>query len=1041
MAHTRDHKEEEDNPFKPQNLYTADEIENLGGSTALEYWQTREGIATGTDEPSGLHFVGTGIPSGKREWAFFAADLGLKDSIRGVKQMAGWDLEDMQKQQQILNMGMQDPELRAIVMGAYMAGLIGDPAGWVLPAAKGKNVASMLKWLIPSGAFTGFTGYVDPEAKSLVRGLMFGDDVPMSRTEQTLIGAGGAGALGPLMHLLGKTGSATYAKASPILKKAVRIPEVATGLAGAAVGRWYDEEGEWKGTVTGLFSGMALARGTKFIPAGSGEIGRAGSRKWFGQMFIDNFGLPEGYVAYKHGRKMTKAEIAEDFGQLADDISKLTPNEGKALYRMLQGEEDVTDILRPLHDQARATLTRHGQTLVNLGVLDADTFAENIGTYIHRTYRNKIKKYGIGSNPEGVRVIGDELKIRGASLKVGAGELAAKKADGWEVVRKLDDGNFIIRMDLTPDMRKALGEVEDAHFALSRTGQLLSNDIATYKLFDDVAGDLKLSSLGPNPELGHTKMIPDRLIEDAAGDAKVYGSLSGRYVDENIYNDLVHFTKWRHVANNNKVTGPYLNLLRKWKITKTALNPAVHANNFLSNIMLFDLKGGKARWLSASARALMGGRKNELFKEAQKAGLFDSDYAARELRMEERTAYSNYLTVTGKMEDAPQNAMQLAGRLSMRAAKWVPNQLINLYQAEDRVFRLALYKTLREKGMDPAEAARIARRDMIDYDINAPGINLMRQTGWPFLAYSYRVYPLLVDAAIEHPVKFAKWAALFYGLNKIGEAAGGKEQVAAEKQAMPEDFQAPMFGLKGMPSTVTRLPVTSTGAEAGLNRIKQALTAPLRWAGIQEEFTPVRSIGDFPLFVDWARKIPGGNFMQLGAKYGPDIKGVPEVLQPSLSVIGATVLPLFGIDPFTLKQYPGWDADNRMSGDNLKAMLDMYLEAWTPNFPGFPGAYSTRKIAQADKEAYTEFQTPLPPWLARLQTFGGTVRRGDVYTLQKRKDLDALRVKNEILEKGKQLESEYRKQRISEEQYMREREKLEEQIAVYERRYAEGFGR
>ena len=996
MVHTVDHKEDEKEPLF-DNLYTPEEIKAMDVNPALQHHQTREGLATGTDVPPEEYFERTDIPSGKLEWTVFASKLGFADTLRGTKQLLGVDLENMKRDQQILNMGMNDPELRATVMGAYFAGLFTDPAGFAVPMAKAKNAMSALRWGAGFGTVSGFTGYVDPEAKSLVRAVLMGEDVPMSRIEQTLIGTAGGSALSPLMHLLGQKGGAVYAKFSPKLKRLVRVPEVGTSLVGAGLGSYWNEDEDWSGTVRGFIAGFALSHTTKYIKPGEGSVGRVGSRKWLGQMLIDNFGVPEGYVAYKHGRRMTKAEVAEEFNEIGDMISKLSPEENKAFYSMIQGEIPVSDALKPLHKQTRDLLEKHGRRLVDLGVLDEDVFLKNMDTYIHRTYRDHMTQYGVGSNPERIRVLGDELRIRGNQQLVQPKDVRHMTTQGYEVVKKMDDGQVLMTRQLTKAEREALNEIEDAQFALSRTGHLFSNDIATYKFFDDVANDAALSS----PAVGirntdHTYQIPTDVLKDSAGDVLQYGNLAGRYVSEGVYNDLVNFTKWRHLGSDNKVVSGYLKALRAWKISKTALNPAVHANNFLSNVMLFDLKKGKFRYLKPAARALFEGSDSDLYKEARRAGLFDSDYAARELRDSERVAYSNYVGIAGGEDALPKTAFDLARNLALKSIKWGPNKLIDLYQAEDRVFRLALFKTLREQGMEPAEAARIARRDMIDYDIDAPGINFARQTGWPFLAYTYRVMPLLVDAAIDNPLKFAKWAALFYGLNELGELVGG-ELSEKEKAAMPKDFaDSPMFGVKGMPTTMTRLPFTSGDVESVLTRIKQNLVLPIPdmpWTpeslrGREQEVAPVQSIGDFPLYFDWSRKIPGGDVFGVGQGFGPRAPFLTKPLQPSGGVFTALLMPLFGRDATTWEQAPGWNADENMGRHKAKAMVDLYLEAVLPNFPYLPGSYASGKISQAQRQTYSFGQRELPPWMAIGQTLGLTVKKGDIPSLGKQKSFE-----------------------------------------------------
>ena len=74
-----------------------------------------------------------------------------------------------------------------------------------------------------------------------------------------------------------------------------------------------------------------------------------------------------------------------------------------------------------------------------------------------------------------------------------------------------------------------------------------------------------------------------------------------------------------------------------------------------------------------------------------------------------------------------------------------------------------------QKGYSADEAAMFARKNFIDYDIDAPLINALRQTATPILAFTYRVVPLLAQTAVTRPWKYAKWGTIGYLINKSGE--------------------------------------------------------------------------------------------------------------------------------------------------------------------------------------------------------------------------------------------------------------------------------
>ena len=94
----------------------------------------------------------------------FAGSLGLKDTFRGVKQLVGWGEQEMEKEQRLLNRLMENPEWGGEVKAAWFAGMIVDPAGWLIPVAKARTVAKLAwhgaKW----GGLAGYLGYVDEDS-------------------------------------------------------------------------------------------------------------------------------------------------------------------------------------------------------------------------------------------------------------------------------------------------------------------------------------------------------------------------------------------------------------------------------------------------------------------------------------------------------------------------------------------------------------------------------------------------------------------------------------------------------------------------------------------------------------------------------------------------------------------------------------------------------------------------------------------------------------------------------------------------------------
>jgi len=100
-----------------------------------------------------------------------------------------------------------------------------------------------------------------------------------------------------------------------------------------------------------------------------------------------------------------------------------------------------------------------------------------------------------------------------------------------------------------------------------------------------------------------------------------------------------------------------------------------------------------------------------------------------------------------------------------------------------------------------------------------------------------------------------------------------------------------------------------------------------------------------------------------------------------------------GINPMTLEKVPGWDSGNFAEKNKIRGKL--LLEQFTPNFPGVPGAYSTRKIQQSlsgkylpmqDEMATTEAFGVKIPWQALANSIGIKLKPVDIQKLSKREE-------------------------------------------------------
>jgi hypothetical protein len=689
----------------------------------------------------------------------------------------------------------------------------------------------------------------------------------------------------------------------------------------------------------------------------------------------------------------------------------------------------------------------------------------------------------------------DLKKIKGKYFKIfddGTRELVKPNAKGETVVK--------IRWQLSKAQRLALGEIEDASVAIFETGRLMAGDLSVNKFYNKLgsegiastASDLTKSGLTNKQIERSYTLIPDTEIGETG--IKAYGSAGGKYVPNAVAYDLEQFNKYSNFLSGKKDFAPggliskttqtvgdtfprlrtgFLTMQQLWKKTKTAYNPAVHTNNIMSNMVLFDLaiKGDvygvknmgqyHAKYLREAFQSIKN--KDGFYKLAERQGLFDKDFLRQET-----TELNQYLNkLYDKAYKDGEDLDGIAGRMMEAIGKTkgavdffgkYANAAEQIYRKEDHIFRLAIMKQRLDLGLDAkvvngivegglemqrsankalTDFEKVALRNVmngtitnvdspelkyvrdildhatqqgtkwfIDYDIQAPAINLLRSTALPFLAYTYRVIPLLAEASLTQPAKFAKWAALGYGLQSIGSSLA-KGDTEKERNFMSKDDQQRVFSLPFLPHRMVKVPV---------------------------------NMGGNPTYIDITRWTPGGDVFEMRQGDGK-WPFLPTPLQPSFGGIGAIAYGMVGYDPYTAQPVaglgvPGWfDATTK-----LKNIAYNFI----PNVAVIPGTYAAKKVTRAIREGGTRFQDDLTPIQAFLDTIGIKLKPADLRTLEFRKQAELRRQLDSIQEASSKLYLDLQKKEkigFTEKTYFKKIKELEEQRTKLLNEYSEIFNK
>ena len=463
--------------------------------------------------------------------------------------------------------------------------------------------------------------------------------------------------------------------------------------------------------------------------------------------------------------------------------------------------------------------------LIRLGLLTQETAERWRGQYLPRVYlkqtelfdeakKNFRKIFGTGHGMKG-----NFLKGRGLFRPVvGFDAIAQHKAMGWEIrdpnwsdaqgeLEFVGDGaeprtpTVVMWRDFTPEERRQMGESRDAMVRLALGYMQTQEDIALARFFESLAHDTRFTSSTPNEDW---VKVPDTSI-GSGSNIKRYGALAGKWVSPEVWAEIEHLK-----GDSSSASRLARSLMAAWKEGKTALNPVAHVNNTAGNITLGYFSGAPTldpRTYLTAFREMKEGA--NLFKEAQRAGLFSGDYTRSEI-LEMIPIEEIQKQLTGmrpgyeKIIDLFMNIGSLGARKHLRSA----------YELEDMTFKYIIYRYARERGMSVDDAVDYAGRFIFNYDDLPSGVRKVRDSLLPFFSWTYKAIPILLHTAMVYPHRFFAPAAMVFAVNKAmylalaAMAAGADddwedilkragEMEDAEREALPDYAQG--YSIFGTP--------------------------------------------------------------------------------------------------------------------------------------------------------------------------------------------------------------------------------------------------
>lgn len=557
-------------------------------------------------------------------------------------------------------------------------------------------------------------------------------------------------------------------------------------------------------------------------------------------------------------------------------------------------------------------------------------------------------------------------KIREVAYFPAGEPLPAKYAEWTQAgvfeVRDTKGANAILWRDFTKDERENMGEIDEARFAIAKTLHAMVHDVEVGRYLEWLAHNYAKKEGETIPgqvvnaseryadtfKPGEWVKVPDSKI--AGTNVLKYGTLAGRYLPGPVWNDL------RQTVNGQfrPFGDTYATILSFWKTSKTALSPAVHMNNIMSNFVMADWHDVTAGHTAKALRILLGAHGQDGNGVLGSAGNVLAGGLGRADREASQEIMNRYLDSGGNLGSwatnevatkqiepllaAMEQELALSGGSSHQAQAGVmsalqhalmlrfpsafeslknskPGQavgtevksMMELYQSEDEVFRLAAWLKAKEEGKSDMEAGKLSRKSFLDYNINAPWVQAMRNSALPFISYTYRAVPKMLDIAGNKPHKLMKLMLVAGGLNALGVMLSGGDD-DKERKLLPEEKAGKIWGM--VPKLI-RMPWNDANAS--------------------------------PVYLDIRRFIPVGDVLDVGANHAA-IPLLPMMTPGGpLVILGEVVLNKTGFTgkPITL--------DTDTPAQQATKVMDYLYKAFMPNVLGLPGTYASTGVFNAIK--------------------------------------------------------------------------------------------
>jgi len=357
---------------------------------------------------------------------------------------------------------------------------------------------------------------------------------------------------------------------------------------------------------------------------------------------------------------------------------------------------------------------------------------------------------------------------------------------------KLDLTSAIHRKDIPLDVRVRMGEVLTAAYPTAKSIVLEGKDVSIGRFFEAISENSTWSS--HQPVEGWEK-VPDN---------KKYGKLRNMFVHPEVWkalNDVIKFSDPAYAENFVK------QLTSIWKAVRVPMNPPTIARNIYTAFVMLDYGGTSWNesftYLPQAIREMRAYSKDggTLRKqEGEDRGkvqyshivseLKDSTFSAQEMLKFLDDYEKLGIDTPGFMDlSMPDKFLHIMRKVTLVDTP-VGRAALSFYQGSDVMFKMVKFLHEKSLGKTDEQAITEANKWMFDYSDIPAGLKKYRENlfGAPFITWSYKALPRVIEAAVTRPITFMKYPAMFYWITTAAIQALGMTDDEWEqiKKDMPD---------------------------------------------------------------------------------------------------------------------------------------------------------------------------------------------------------------------------------------------------------------